>query len=148
MSIYFHFFHFFINLSVYFNFLYSFSSIFVILIDSQGLLLSVLSQFCLILSVLPQMNVNPITGFWPFRSERLLGFRHRFAARHTLTGFWPFRSERPFEFSTSLVRANHINTSKMISYMSLYAKNKSSISDNFSGRCLFMKCASLFIQNI
>ena len=29
-----------------------------------------------------------------------------------------------------------------------YAKNKSSISDDFSGRCLFMKCASLFIQNM
>ena len=32
--------------------------------------------------------------------------------------------------------------------MSLYAKNKSRISGNFSGRCLFMKCTSLFIQNI
>ena len=40
------------------------------------------------------------------------------------------------------------NTSKIISYMSSYAKNKSSISGNFSGRCLFMKCSSLFIQNI
>ena len=39
-------------------------------------------------------------------------------------------------------------TSKITSYMSLYAKNKTSISGNFSGRCLYMKCASLFIQNI
>ena len=27
-------------------------------------------------------------------------YSQRFAARHPLTGFWPFRSERPFGFST------------------------------------------------
>ena len=100
VSIYCHFFHFFTNLSVYFNFFIHSLLFLSFLIDSQGLLLSVLSQFCLILFIFtPNERAPPITGFWPFRSERPFGFRQRFAARHPLTGFWPFRSERPFEFS-------------------------------------------------
>ena len=81
VSIYCHFFHFFINLSVYFNFC-THSLVFLLFsTDSQDLLLASFYPF------LPQMNVHPLTGFWPFRSERPFGFSTPFRCKAPPNGF-------------------------------------------------------------
>ena len=81
------FFHFFINLSVYFNFCIHSLVFLSFLIDSQGLLLSVLSQFCLILSVFTPNERHPLTGFWPFRSERSFGVSTSLRCKAPPNGF-------------------------------------------------------------
>ena len=88
VSNYCHFFHFFINLSVYFNFCIHSLVLLSFWIDSQGLLLSVLSQFCLILSVYtPNERASP-NGIWPFRSERPSGFSTPFRCKAPPSGFF------------------------------------------------------------
>ena len=76
------FFIFFINLSVYFNFCIHSLVFLSLLIDSQGSLLSILSQFCLILSVFtPNERASPNgflavsqrEAFWVFDTVSLQG---------------------------------------------------------------------------
>ena len=89
MSIYCHFFHFFINLSVYFNFCIHSLAFLSFLIDSQGLLFVcfITVIFTSFYPFLPQMNVHPLTGFWPFRSKRPFEFSTSFSTSKT---FWFF----------------------------------------------------------
>ena len=99
MSIYCHFFHFFIDLSVYCNFCIHSLVFLPFLIDSQGLLLSVLSQFCLILSVFtPNERASPNgclavsqrEAFWVLDTVSLQGTPYGFLTVSQSEAFWVF----------------------------------------------------------